>query len=123
MTNRGNVVLLDLLVLFPGFTTGDRQQLVDLAGVVDVMACDGGQLSVVWQFIETPQQAGMRRLGPGDDLVKVALARVDRVAQTARPVFDRAAATIFFERRRITRIPAAANAANEDGSGTTGIIA
>ena len=72
MTNRGDMVFLDLLVFFPGFATGDRQQLVDLASVVDVVACDCGddggkrlqlapvhrsktvQLSIVWHFIETP---------------------------------------------------------------------
>ena len=42
MTNRGNMVFLDLLVFFPCFATGDRQQLVDLASVVDVVACNGG---------------------------------------------------------------------------------
>src|SRR5439155_90217 len=104
MTNRGDMVFLDLLVFFPGFATGDRQQLVDLASVVDVVACNGGdnvekrlqlapvhrsrtiQRGVVRQLIETPQPAGVRGLSPGDYLVKVALARLDRVPQAARPV-------------------------------------
>ena len=38
MTDRRDHVFFDLLVFFPGFAARDRQKLVDLASVVDVVA-------------------------------------------------------------------------------------
>ena len=52
MPNRRDVILLYLFPLFPGLPSADGQHLVQLAGMVDVMACDyhdyviqGGKLS------------------------------------------------------------------------------
>ena len=92
MANRRDVILLDLLVLLPCLAARNRQELVDLARVIHVVARNRGHDIEQWlelapvqrsQIIErliflelaqTSQPVLMRGLRPSDDFVEVALA-------------------------------------------------
>jgi len=117
-----DVVLLDLFQVLPGLPSSDREDRVDLAGVVQPVRSDEGH--DLWKGCRVPpvelpggveivhgfqgaEPAFVDGLEPVDELLQVLARRFDPLAEPSRPVGLRPVPRFRIERERVVHgVPA-----------------